>query len=542
MSRHALPESATPADEPPASSRHRAADPAPATSTLESAGSFPSIPASSLPAPRRAPDDAIPAFDPFGSFDDFAKSHGYDSFDGFARSHGLEDVAPAAVAPAAVAPAAVAPTAVAPAAGFDLAPTDVETTAVDLPVIAALPLEAPSVETPILHETEDTEDAAPTRRSTRHRTPPPNGPRTGHRMPSGPGRKRKRTIAVLVVAAAITVGLPSAGVAAVDQCNWMRAAHQLVLALNSGDDSKQATQLRKALDRAGVGDELPAECAATGAGATVPVVDAPATDTPATSGHGNGNGHGGNTATPTPAPVPTTSPKPAPAPVPVAPKPPAAAAAAGTGTGTSAADKFGWGTPVKSDDFTAGLGGWGLYDGAGHGGNGRRTPSAASVLGGVLTIAGDAAGNTEGMAWGKGQKYGRWEGRVKAPVGAKDYNALLLLWPDAENWPVGGEVDFMEMSDHSRQSTNMFLHYGSSNSQLSGTVNIDATQWHNWAVEWTPDHIATFVDGKEWFRTTDKSALPPGPMHLCIQLDYFPGSGGGGNNQMQVDWIKQYAL
>ena len=120
-------------------------------------------------------------------------------------------------------------------------------------------------------------------------------------------------------------------------------------------------------------------------------------------------------------------------------------------------------------------------------------------------------GNTAGMAWGDGQKYGRWEGRVKAPVGDRSYNALLLLWPDAENWPVGGEVDFMEMSDHTRQSTDMFLHYGRSNSQLHGEVTIDATQWHNWAVEWTPDHITAFVDGKQWFHTDKKEALPPGP-------------------------------
>ena len=147
------------------------------------------------------------------------------------------------------------------------------------------------------------------------------------------------------------------------------------------------------------------------------------------------------------------------------------------------------------------------------------------------------------MAWGDGQKYGRWEGRVKAPVGDRSYNALLLLWPDAENWPVGGEVDFMEMSDHTRQSTDMFLHYGRSNSQLHGEVKIDATEWHNWAVEWAPDHITAFVDGKQWFHTDKKEALPPGPMHLCIQLDWFPKSGAAvQTSHMYVDWVRQYPL
>jgi hypothetical protein len=134
---------------------------------------------------------------------------------------------------------------------------------------------------------------------------------------------------------------------------------------------------------------------------------------------------------------------------------------------------------------------------------------------------------------------------VRAPAGDPTYNALLLLWPDAENYPVGGEIDFMEMTDNTRQSTDLFLHYGAEDSQVHGEVKIDATQWHNWAVEWTPQGVTTYVDGKRWYHTADTSILPPGPMHLCIQLDWFPGEGHGGGvrpSEMQVDWVRQYAV
>jgi hypothetical protein len=146
------------------------------------------------------------------------------------------------------------------------------------------------------------------------------------------------------------------------------------------------------------------------------------------------------------------------------------------------------------------------------------------------------------MAWNPGQKYGRWEGRVRAPVADPSYNALLLLWPDAEDFPVGGEIDFMEMMDPSRQQTDIFIHYGEDNSQVNGKVEIDGTEWHNWAVEWTPKGITAFVDGEEWYRTTDTSILPPGPMHLCIQLDWFPEGDTPKESTMQVDWVRQYAL
>lgn len=212
---------------------------------------------------------------------------------------------------------------------------------------------------------------------------------------------------------------------------------------------------------------------------------------------------------------------------------------------TSAATAFGWGRPNRDDEFdgTALSGQWEPYDGPGHNGAGRRSPGAFAVQDGVLTVNGGADGTTGGMAWAPGQRYGRWEARVRSPAADPSYHAVLLLWPDAENWPKGGEVDFMEDSDPSRQNTDMFLHYGADNSQLHGDVRIDATQWHDWAVEWTPDHITAFVDGKQWWTTDDTSALPPGPMHLTVQLDWFPeGKGQVKASEMQVDWVRQYPL
>ena len=213
-------------------------------------------------------------------------------------------------------------------------------------------------------------------------------------------------------------------------------------------------------------------------------------------------------------------------------------------TARTAAATYGWGTPNREDDFTGDLSGWGVYDGPGHAGKGIRSPRAASVANGVLTIEGDAEGATAGMAWGRGegQKYGRWEGRVKTPPSDDTYHAVMLLWPDSEKWPEDGEVDFMEMLDPNRQETNAYIHYSEDNKQEHGEVKTDATQWHNWAVEWTPEHIITYLDGREWFRVTDPKVLPPGKMHLCIQLDWFPGDDDKDvkDSSMQVDWVKEY--
>ena len=227
------------------------------------------------------------------------------------------------------------------------------------------------------------------------------------------------------------------------------------------------------------------------------------------------------------------------------------------GADTSAAKLLNWGEPNAVEEFDGPLGPqWRAYDGPGHVGNGIRSPEAIDISNGTLTITGDSQGTTGGLAWlpgdgNTGQKYGRWEGRVRAPESDETYNALLLLWPDAENWPVGGEIDFMEMLDPTRQETEIFIHWppegavagASQSNKINDKVQVDGTEWHNWAVEWTPEYIVAYVDGREWFRTSDTQIFPPDAMHLAIQLDWFPGQGDPNDVQessMEVDWVKQY--
>lgn len=218
------------------------------------------------------------------------------------------------------------------------------------------------------------------------------------------------------------------------------------------------------------------------------------------------------------------------------------------GEDTSAGKMLGWGEPAVTEAFDKPLDlqAWNVYDGVGHGNQGRRSPDQVNVKDGLLVIDGDPKGSTGGLALDDGQMYGRWEGRVRAPASDETYNALLLLWPDKEDWPAGGEIDFMEMTDPKRQDTNMFVHYsedGKKDQKDHGEVKADGTQWHNWAVEWTPEHIIAYLDGREWHRNTDPKVQPPRSMHLAIQLDWFPSQGDEGDVQassMEVDWVKQY--
>ena len=212
----------------------------------------------------------------------------------------------------------------------------------------------------------------------------------------------------------------------------------------------------------------------------------------------------------------------------------------------TAAGRYGWGAPRETRfSGPSSLEGWVVYDSVGHNGWGRRTPRAISFVDGVMVITGDAFGNTGGLTWGGGQKYGAWEVRMRVPEGAVDYHAVALLWPDAENWPVGGEVDFVEVvADAKRQHVTHHLHYSALDLTEAGVTNVDATEWHNYAVSWTPTAITIYVDSVPVWKTTNTSHFPPGPMHLALQLDasekHPPNLAGGA--QMAVAWARQYSL
>lgn len=186
---------------------------------------------------------------------------------------------------------------------------------------------------------------------------------------------------------------------------------------------------------------------------------------------------------------------------------------------------------------------WDVYDGPGHAGNGCRCPDQVTVTDGHLTIAGEPNGDSGGMAWKQGQQYGRWEVRMRVnqeDQGGNPYHPVLILWPDSNEWPEGGELDYAE-ANAGENKMQAFLHYGDGSEnggQQEFSTEADLTQWHNYAFEWTPDAMVGYIDGKEWFRSEDDVVQPPGPMHQTIQLDNFFPENGLNPATMDVDWVR----
>jgi Glycosyl hydrolases family 16 len=255
----------------------------------------------------------------------------------------------------------------------------------------------------------------------------------------------------------------------------------------------------------------------------------------------------------------TTSPGPPPTRPPPPPRDDTAAARHGWGEPVpEGSDEFDYGheapeppDPVKWNQVGSGDGCW-----PGHEGSGRRCAENARVVDGNLRIEGEANGDTGWIASTFDQQYGRWEARVQFrpsnPSDGPQYHPLLILWPRSDRHPEHGEYDYLENVEPGEPCVEAYIHYphdASAPVQLESAerCGVDLTQWHNIAVEWTPDHVKGFVDGDEWFTFTGggnelRQCIQCAPaMYQTIQLDNFFG------DRMrpavyEVDWARVYTL
>jgi hypothetical protein len=70
---------------------------------------------------------------------------------------------------------------------------------------------------------------------------------------------------------------------------------------------------------------------------------------------------------------------------------------------------------------------------------------------------------------------------------------------------------------------------------------LDISQFHNYAVDWSPNGMVGYIDGVKWFEDTDPAHQPPASMHQTLQLDWFPDGTPDGPGEMRVDWVRVYA-
>ncbi|MFC6883760.1 glycoside hydrolase family 16 protein [Actinomadura yumaensis] len=219
------------------------------------------------------------------------------------------------------------------------------------------------------------------------------------------------------------------------------------------------------------------------------------------------------------------------------------------GGGTS-----GWGRPVVSEDFDGtevDTSKWLVYDSPAAKVN-PRTAKATTVKDGMLHLTGglyDGKDLSGGIASHLNQRYGRWEVRMRADAGT-GYSAVALLWPEHFGRPEKAEINFAEVIDPTRKSTGLFVHQGENDAQAQRTVKVDFTRWHTVALDWRPEKLVFWIDGRKVWTYTGPLLPKQTKMGLALQNDQVCDRGKGFCRTrdtpkwvtMNVDWVRVYGL
>jgi beta-glucanase (GH16 family) len=222
------------------------------------------------------------------------------------------------------------------------------------------------------------------------------------------------------------------------------------------------------------------------------------------------------------------------------------------------------GPEIEPANWTYDLGGGGW-------GNGEyeaytRRPENARIEGGQLMIEvrheyfqgqyySSARLKTQGL---RTFEYGRIEARIKLPSGAGLWPAFWLLGSDigTRGWPACGEIDVMEYVGRDPSSLYGTAHgpgYSGAGG-LGGKLRVEgdlAGDYHVFAVEWEPESIRWFCDGKEYFALSPDSLggrkwVFDHPFFVILNLAV--GGGFAGNvapdtsfpARMLVDYVRAY--
>lgn len=171
--------------------------------------------------------------------------------------------------------------------------------------------------------------------------------------------------------------------------------------------------------------------------------------------------------------------------------------------------------------------------------------------------------DTSGLA---GFKYGRLEAKLKYDVVSGAFPAFWTIgtcahYPTGENvvgvkkslgtqWAQNGEIDMFEgRGTNSEISQGGWYNQddGKGNLQMMfGSKNIDASQYHVYAVEWTETTMIAYIDGVETGRK-NISDVKSWHRPQYIILNMAVGSTGGypaddcTSMKMEVDWVRVYA-
>ena len=144
-------------------------------------------------------------------------------------------------------------------------------------------------------------------------------------------------------------------------------------------------------------------------------------------------------------------------------------------------------------------------------------------------------------------RYGRIEIKAKLAGGRGMWPAIWML---GENWQLGkgvawpkcGEIDILEHVGFEKDSIYAVVHTKANNGMLNNQpkksifIENPYDKFHTYAIEWTPEKIIWFLDGKETFQyRNEHKTVDQWPFNQAFHLKLNVAIGGSWGGQKGID-------
>ncbi|WP_049867592.1 glycoside hydrolase family 16 protein [Paenibacillus sp. D9] len=154
--------------------------------------------------------------------------------------------------------------------------------------------------------------------------------------------------------------------------------------------------------------------------------------------------------------------------------------------------------------------------------------------------------------------YGKFVVRAKLPYGKGIWPAIWMLPTNYEygGWPASGEIDIMEQRGSDPLKVMGTVHFGNPWKYIGSNYTLPDNGYHDYSVEWEPNQIRWYVDGKlyqtrnsnEWFSSGGSSPAPFNKkFHFLLNLAVggdFDGDPDGSTifpQTMMIDFVRVYS-
>lgn len=175
---------------------------------------------------------------------------------------------------------------------------------------------------------------------------------------------------------------------------------------------------------------------------------------------------------------------------------------------------------------------------------GNNHPQVCSVADGFLSITARKSGSevqSIRMNTSEAWQYGWFEARLKLTSGKGTWPAFWMMPKNFTSWPGDGEIDIMEEVGYDPNRIYSTIHCtaynGGAGTQKGGSIYVGTAQtdFHVYALEWTPQYIRGMVDGQEYFRYTETGSHQTWPFDAPFYLKLNLAWGGNWGGAQGID-------